>query len=218
MIFDFLLHLGPLFEKEAQIPHKITRTGAFADSANDYANPIGNLKLAQNFSQALPFLWVFDFARNAAAIAKRHEHKVTPGETQIGGDARAFCPNRPFRHLNDYVGTNRINIRNIFGCDAFALTTFARAIDLLDAAIERGGDCVPKMEKSIFLETDVDKHRLQSHLDVLDSAFKDRANNITRSVALDAIFLESSVLQQRHSPLQLLHADNQLVPRFARDP
>ena len=74
------------------------------------------------------------------------------------------------------------------------------------------------MEESIFLEADVNKHRLQSHLDVFDSAFKDRANNIARSVALDAIFLESSVLEQRHSPLELLHADNQLVSRFARDP
>ena len=34
-------------------------------------------------------------------------------------------------------------------------------------------------------------------------------------LALDAIFFESSVLQQRHPALQLLHADNQLVSRLA---
>jgi len=71
------------------------------------------------------------------------------------------------------------------------------------------------MEEGIFLEADVDEHRLQSHLDIFDSAFVDRANNVTGSVALDAIFFESSVLQQRHAALQLLHADYQLVPRLA---
>jgi hypothetical protein len=51
------------------------------------------------------------------------------------------------------------------------------------------------MEESVFLEADVDKHRLQAHLDIFDSAFVDRANNVTRSVALDAIFFEPAVLQ-----------------------
>src|SRR2546430_14296080 len=97
------------------------------------------------------------------------------------------------------------------------MPAFTRTIDFFDAAVERGRNGIPEMKKSIFLEADVDKHRLQSHLDVFDSAFIDRADNVARSVALDAIFFESSVFQQRHSALQLLRAHNQFVARLARD-
>ena len=50
-----------------------------------------------------------------------------------------------------------------------------RAVDFFDSTVERGWDGIPEMEESIFLEADVDKHRLQPHLDIFDSAFVDRA-------------------------------------------
>ncbi len=215
MIRNFLLDLAPLIEEKAQIANKITGALAFTDGANNHADSVRDIELAQNFSQAFAFLRIFNLARDAAPIAEGHENKVTPGETQVGRDARTLGSDRPFRHLHDNIRTNRINIRNILCRDPFALPALTRAVDFFDSTVERGWDGIPEMEESIFLEADVDKHRLQPHLDIFDSAFVDRANNVTRSVALDAIFFEPSVLQQRHAALQLLHADNQLVPRLA---
>src|SRR5438045_8133846 len=198
MIRNFLLDLAPVIEEKAQIADKITRALAFTDGANNHADSVRDIELAQNFSQALAFLRIFNLARDAAAIAEWHENKVTPGETQVGRDARPLGSDRPFRHLDDNIGTNGLNTRNIFCRDPFAMAALTRTVDFFDSTVERGRNGIPKMEESIFLEADVDEHRLQSHLDILDSAFVDRANNVARSVALDAIFFESSVFQERH--------------------
>ena len=144
-----------------------------------------------------------------------HENEVAPGETQVGRDARALRADRPLGHLHDHVGADRINVRNILGGDPFLWPPLLRPIDLFDAAVERGRDRVPEMEEGIFLEADVDEHRLQPHLDVLDSSLVDAADNVTRGVALDVIFFEPAVLEQRHAALQFLDADNQLVAGLA---
>src|SRR5437773_4332357 len=73
MIRDFLLDLAPLIEEEAQIANKITGALAFTDGANNHVHPIRAIELTQNFSQAFAFLWIFNLARDAAAIAEWHE-------------------------------------------------------------------------------------------------------------------------------------------------
>ena len=40
------------------------------------------------------------------------------------------------------------------------MTALAGPIDFLDATIERSWNRIPKMEESVFLEADVDEHRL----------------------------------------------------------
>src|SRR5207245_6648805 len=137
---------------------------------------------------------------------------ITPSDTQVGRNTLTLGSDWPFRHLHDNIGTNRINIRNILCRDPFALPALTRAVDFFDSTVERGWDGIPEMEESIFLEADVDKHRLQSHLDIFDSAFVDRANNVTRGVALDAIIFEPSGLQQRQPAPLLLPTDNQPLP------
>ena len=59
---------------------------------------------------------------------------------------------------------------------------------------KRGRDRIPKMQKRIFFEADVDEHRLQPHLDVFDAAFVNAPDNVPRAIALDVIFFEPSVL------------------------
>ena len=88
---------------------------------------------------------------------------------------------------------------------------FRRPIDFFDAAVEGGGDGVPKMEKGVFLEADVHEHRLQSHLDVLDFAFVDAADDVARVAPLDAVFLKPAILEQRHAALEFFHAENEFV-------
>ena len=93
---------------------------------------------------------------------------------------------------------------------------FVGPIDFLDPAIERGRNRIPEMQEGVFLEADVDKHRLQPHLDVLDSAFVDAPDDVARAVTLDAVFFQPAILQERHATLQFLHADDELVARLAR--
>ena len=92
----------------------------------------------------------------------------------------------------------------------------SRSIDLLDAAVERCGN-VPVMQERVLLEADVHKHRLQTHLDVLNFAFVNAPNNVARGVALDAVFFQAAIFQKRHSALQFLDADDELVARLARN-
>jgi hypothetical protein len=51
------------------------------------------------------------------------------------------------------------------------------------------------MEERVFLEADVDEHRLQPHLDVLDLPFVNAADDVPGGVPLDVIFFEPSVLE-----------------------
>ena len=49
------------------------------------------------------------------------------------------------------------------------------------------------MKKRVFFEADVDKHRLQPHLDVSDFSLVDAADDIPRGATFDAIFLQPAV-------------------------
>ena len=72
------------------------------------------------------------------------------------------------------------------------------------------------MEEGVFLEADVDEHRLQAHLDVLYFALVNAPDNVAQAVTLDAVFFQAAVFQKCHSTLQFLYADDELVARLAR--
>ena len=72
------------------------------------------------------------------------------------------------------------------------------------------------MEERIFLEADVDEHRLQPHLDVLNFSFVNAADNVPGGVALDVIFFEPPVLEKRHPALEFLDTDYQFVAGLRR--
>ena len=101
-------------------------------------------------------------------------------------------------------------------CRFFRRAAIIGAINLLDAAVERRGNGIPKMQEGVFFEADVDEHRLQSHLDVLNFAFVDAPNNVARTVAFDAVFFQAATFEERHPALQFFHADDDLVASLAR--
>ena len=204
------LYFRSLIEQKTQIAHKISGALTFTDGTDDHAQTVRNFKFTQNFPEPIPFLWIFDLARDAAAIAKRHQDKIAASEAQVRGHARAFRSDRAFCHLHDYLRADRIDIWNIFGRNAFPLF-FRRPIDFFDAAVKGSGNGVPKMEKGVFLEADVDEHRLQPHFDVLDFALVNAADDVARVAPLDAVFLKPAILEQRHAPLEFFHAENEFV-------
>src|SRR5438552_16802307 len=76
MIRNFLLDLAPVIEEKAQIANKIMGAFAFTDGANNHANSVRDIELAQNFSQAFAFLRLFNFARGPARIAEGYVRQV----------------------------------------------------------------------------------------------------------------------------------------------
>jgi hypothetical protein len=72
------------------------------------------------------------------------------------------------------------------------------------------------MEERIFLEADVDEHRLQAVLDVFDAAFENAPDDVAIGFALDAVFLEHSVLHQGDAPFEFFGIDDQFVPGLSR--
>src|SRR5205807_8432674 len=212
---DELLDFGPFIEKEAQIAHEISGALALAHRSNDHADAFGNVELAQNFAETIAFFRLFDFPRNAAAIAEWHQDQIAPGETEIGGDARSLCSNRALGDLHDDFRADRIDARNVFGGDPFARPFVGRPIDFFDATVERGGNGIPEMEEGVFFEADVHEHRLQPNLDVLDFALVNAADDVARAFPLDAVFFKLAVLEQGDPALEFSHAEDEVVAGLA---
>ncbi len=212
---DLLFDPRPLLEEEAEVANEITGTLSFPNGADDDPESLGNVELAQNLAQTRALFRILDLARNAAAIAEGHEDQIATGETKIGRNARPFASDRSFRHLHDDFGADRIDTRDILGRQAFLILFPIRPLDFLDAAVERGGDRIPKMEEGIFLESDVDEHRLQTGLDVFDPSFVNASGDVAGAVALDAILLELAVLEQSDAAFEFLHADDYFVAGLA---
>src|SRR4029453_17905553 len=160
LLANGLLDLGPLIEEEPEVAHEISGTLSFAHRADDDADPFGNVQFAQDLAKPLALLRILDFSRDATVITKRHQHQVTPGETEVCRDPRAFRPDRSFRYLNNYVRADGVNVRYIFCRDPFSRPLVRRPIDFFNSTIERGRNGIPKMKEGVFLEADVDEHRL----------------------------------------------------------
>src|SRR5205085_5143671 len=117
LIFDQLFDTAPLLDQHAEIPNEITRPLAFADCPDNHADALRNFEAAQNLPEPIALLRILDLARDTAAVAVRHKNEIAAGETQVRRDPRALRPDRTFRHLHDYVGTDRINARDVFRRD-----------------------------------------------------------------------------------------------------
>ena len=173
-----LIDFGPLVQQNSQIADKIPGALTFANCADDHANPFGNFQLAQDLAQSLAFFRLFNFSRDTAAIAEWHQDQIPPGETEIRGDARTLGADWALGDLHDHVRADRVNARYVFYRDPFSRALVRPSVNFFDAAIERGGNGVPEMKERIFFEADVNKHRLQSHLDVFDFTLVNAAYDV----------------------------------------
>ena len=71
------------------------------------------------------------------------------------------------------------------------------------------------MEERVLFEADVNKHRLQTHLDVFDFALVNAAYDVPRTLTLNTVFLEAATLEQSHTGLESLHAQYEFVAGLA---
>src|SRR4030095_6671672 len=139
LLANDLLDLGPLIEEEPQVANEISGTLSFPYGGNDNPDPFGNVQFAQDLAKPLALLWILDFSRDSAVIAERHQYQVTPGETEVRRNPGPFRPNRSFGYLDNYVRTDRVNVRYIFCRDPFSWPLVRRPIDFFNSPVERGG-------------------------------------------------------------------------------
>jgi hypothetical protein len=66
------------------------------------------------------------------------------------------------------------------------------------------------LEEGIFFEPDVHEHRLDPGLDVADLALVDAPDDVAVGLALDRVFLELEVLEERDPFFESLAADDEL--------
>ena len=177
----------------------------FAYGADNDSNPVGNIQFTHNLAQPFALLLVFDFSRDTATIAEWHQHQVAPGKTEIGGNPWTFCADGAFGHLHNDIGADGINARYVFNRNPFSRPLAPAAINFLDTAVECSRYCVPKMEERIFLEADVNKHRLQPHLDVFDFTLVNAADDIPRAFTLDAVLLKPAILEHGDPGLEFFY-------------
>ena len=111
-------------------------------------------------------------------ITEWHENQVAAWKTQIRRHSRAFCANRAFGYLHNYIRSYRVDTRNVLYGDSFSRALISSSIDFFNTTIERSRNRVPEMKERIFLEADVNKHRLQAHLDVSDLTLVNAAHDV----------------------------------------
>src|SRR5439155_1072806 len=164
-----------------------------------------------NLAETFPLSRIFDLARNATSITEWHEDQIPSRKTEISRDSRSFCPNRTFGDLHDYLRADRVNVWNILCRDSFARPLVCRAVNFLDSTVKCGRNRIPEMKEGVFFEADVDKHRLQPHLDVSNFTLVNAADDVPRVLALDAVFFESTILEQGDPGLEFFHAEYEFV-------
>lgn len=209
------LDLRPLLEQQAEIAHKVAGALAGANGSHDDAHALGDIEFAENGAEAVALFRILDLARDTELVIERHQNEVATREADVGGDAWALIADRSFFHLHQNIGADGVDVWNILVGDAWGfLFISAFAVDRLDAAVESGGDGVPELEKRIFLESDVDEHRLDAGLDIPDFAFVNAADDVSVGLAFDGVFLEAVVLEKRNAFLEFLATNDEFDACF----
>src|SRR5437867_1592126 len=211
---DFLLNLFPFVDQEGEVAHEVTLLLAFADGADNDAHAFGNIEFTQDFLEAMAFLVIVDFPRDAALIGVGQQDEIAAGQGEVGGDTRAFGADGALGHLDDDLAAGRIETGNVALGDAGFVTFAAIPFDDFHAAVEAAGAAVPVMQEGALFKTDVHKGSLQTVLQVLDFAFENAADKAFVTGAFDGEFLEFALLEHGHAGLEGLGVNDDFLVEF----
>ena len=59
------------------------------------------------------------------------------------------------------------------------------------------------MQECVFIQSDIDKHGLETRFDIFDGAFEYAANNIEVAFTLEVVFLKRAVLNEGNTAFKL---------------
>ncbi len=109
-----LVDLVPLLQQHGEIADEVAGAGAGSNGAHDDAHALGDGELLDDAAQALAFLRILDLAGNTELLGERHQHEVAASQRDIGGHARALGADRSLGNLDDDLGADGVNARDVF--------------------------------------------------------------------------------------------------------
>jgi hypothetical protein len=80
-----------------------------------------------------------------------------------------------------------------------------------EAGVESFGDGIPEVKKGILLEADVDKHGIETRLNVANDPFEDGAYDIFIVDSLHGIFFKRTLLEESDTGFKLFTIDDNFV-------
>ena len=202
-------YLMPLFHEHGQIADEVAVALALGHRAHDDAHAIGDIELLHDLTQAEAFFGIFDLAGNAELVRIGHQDEVASCQGNIRGDSRSLGANGAFGDLNHDFRADRIDVRDVLGCDFFMLFLGAAfSFDFFESGIKCGGQGVPEVEECVFVLADIDEHGLQTGFDILDLSFEDAADDVVFSFAFQGVFFKDSVFEKGDAAFQFFRIDD----------
>jgi len=211
LFLDAFLDVVPFLEQQRQVPDEVSLLLSFANGAHNHAHPVRDGQFAQDFLEALALLLILDLAGNAALVGIGQQHEVASGQDDVGGNAGSLGADGALGDLHDDVAAGRVNAGDILLCDFRAIAALVLALDDFHAAVEGARHDVPIMQKSVFLEPDINKRRLEAVLEIADFALEDAADEAFLGGALDVELLEAPFLEDGDACLESFGIDDHLL-------
>lgn len=157
---DFFANGLPFFEEEMEVADEVAGFFAFAGGADNDAHALGDGEGFEDGFEAIAFFAVFDFSGDTALAGVRGEDEEAAWERDVGGDTWAFGTDLRFGDLDDDVGADGVESRDVFDGNFFStLELFCGFVfaDDFDGVIAGGGENVPIVEEGVFRHIDIDE-------------------------------------------------------------
>src|ERR1017187_9940732 len=205
--------LLPLLEEQVEVAHEIARLLALAGRADDGAHPLGDRQLVDELLQALALLRVLDLAGDSAAVAVGRQDEVPARDGQVGRGARSLGADGALGHLDDDVGPRGVEPGDVLHRHLALGKRVALLVDAdhLDRGVGGGRNHVPVVQERVLRVAYVDEGGLQAGVEVLYPSLVDAANHPVVGLALDLVFFEPPVHEQRHALLKRLGIDDEFA-------
>ena len=84
-------------------------------------------------------------------------------------------------------------------------------LDFLEATVESCRNRIPEVEECIFLQTDVDKHRLKSPLDIFYPALENAADDVLVPFAFYGVLFEHPIFKKRDAAFEFFDIDDNTI-------
>ena len=152
LAFGRTLDRAPQLHEVAQIPAELFGVATDGGGAGDQAHALRHVELIHDLAQFGAFV-TLDATRNAAtARVVRHQHQVTSGERDVGGEGSALVAALVLFDLNDQFLP-------------FAQRLLDGGLAGVNAGLEVGAGNFLERQKAVALGAVVDKGRFEAGLD-----------------------------------------------------
>ena len=179
-LLGLLGDLGPTLLQAVDVAADVVFLHALRGGADDHAG-VGRNHLAQNLFETLA-LGIGQLATDAGGRRPRHVDQITPGQRDLGGQARAFVADRILADLDDDVVAG---LERLFDLAGGSAQTGSLPVDLTG------------VEDAVAAAADVDEGRLHRGQHVLHDAEVDVAHQRCRGGRCHEVLNDDAVLEHR---------------------